>query len=365
MLAHKGATVTDPLHIANIFNDYFSSIAEKTKANIKFSNKSFQDFLHHTNEESLFITPADAYEVNLIISSLNSDKSTGPNSLPTKILELLKNEISTHLADIFNLSFSSGVFPSILKIAKVIPLHKKESKLFYPSYRPISLLSNIVKIIEKIMYNRIYKFLDKNNIIYSLQFGFRQHYSTSHALLNLTEAIMKALDDGNFACDIFVDLHKPFDTVNHSILLSKLCHYGICGLTNKWFESYLANRKQFVSVNGFVSSTSSIASSVPQGSVLGLLLFLLYINDLHVAIKHCTVHHLADDTNLFIINKPLKRLNKLLNSDLKNLINWLNANKTSLNFSKTELNVFKTKRKPLDFNMKIKLNGKDYIQLIQ
>ena len=140
MLTHKGATVTDPLHIANIFNDYFSSIAEKTKANIKFSNKSFQDLLHHPNEELLFITTTDAHEANLIISSLNSDKSTDLNSLPTKILKLLKNEISTHLADIVNLSFSSGVFPSILKIAKVIPVHKKRpitqiigQSLYYPT----------------------------------------------------------------------------------------------------------------------------------------------------------------------------------------------------------------------------------------
>ena len=101
------------------------------------------------------------------------------------------------------------------------------------------------------MYNRIYRFLDKNNIIYSLQFGFRQHYSTSYALLNMTETIIKALDDGNFACGIFVDLQVAFDTVDHSILLSKLCHYRICGLANKWFESYLANCKQFVSINGF------------------------------------------------------------------------------------------------------------------
>ena len=173
MLAHKGATVTDSLHIANIFNDYFSSIADKTKANIKFSNKSFQDFLHHPNEELLFITATDAHEVNLIISSLNRDRSTGPNSLSTKILKPLKNENSTHLADIFNLSFSSGVFPSILKIAKVIPVHKKESNLFCSNYRPIALLSNIDKITEKIMYNRIYKFLDENNIYipFSLAFG--------------------------------------------------------------------------------------------------------------------------------------------------------------------------------------------------
>ena len=157
---------------------------------------------------------------------------------------------------------------------------------------------------------------------------------------------------GNF------DLHKAFDPVDHSILLSKFCHYGIRGLANKWFESYLSNRRQFVSINGFESSTSSITCGVPQGSVLGPLLFLIYINDLHVAIKHCKVHHFADDTNLLIINKSLKRLNKLLNIDLKNLTNWLNANKISLNVSKTELIIFKPKRKPLDFSMKIKLNGK-------
>ena len=137
MLTHKDAAVTDPLRIANIFNDYLSSIAEKTKANIKFSNKSFQDFLHHPNEESLFITPTDGYELNLMMSLLNSNKSTGPNSLPTKILKLLKIEISTHLADIVNLSlvrfnrvFPSGVFPSILKVTKVIPVQKKNQSCF-------------------------------------------------------------------------------------------------------------------------------------------------------------------------------------------------------------------------------------------
>ena len=159
------------MHIADIFNDYFSSTAEKTEANITFLNKLFQDFLHLLNE-LLFIVPTDAHELNLIILSLNSNKSTGLNSLPTKILKILKNEISTLLLDIFKLSFSLGVLPSFWKLPKLYHYTKKESKLLCSNYRPISLLSNIGKIIEKIMYNRIYKFLDKNNI-YSL---YSQHY---------------------------------------------------------------------------------------------------------------------------------------------------------------------------------------------
>ena len=203
------------------------------------------------------------------------------------------------------------------------------------------------------MYNRIYKFLDKNKIIYSLQFGFRQHYSTSYALLNLTEAIIKAQD-------VFVDLQKAFDTVNHSILLRKLWYYGILGVKSKWFESYFAKRKQFVSINGFASSTSSITCGVPQGSVLVSLRFLLRINDLHVAIKHCKAHHFADNANLLIINKSLKRLHKLLKIDLNNLINWPNANKISLNVSKTEIIIFKPKRK-LRFQHENKVKWKNII----
>ena len=146
--------------------------------------------------------------------------------------------------------------------------------------------------------------------------------------------------------------------MNNSILLRKLCHYRIRGLSNKWFETYLANRKQSVSMDGFELSTSSITCGVPGESILRPLLFLIYINNLHVAIKHCKVHHFADYTNLFIIDKLLNRLNKLLNIDLKSPIIWINANKTSLNVSKRELIVFRLKRKPQDFDMKIKLNGK-------
>ena len=163
----------------------------------------------------------------------------------------------------------TGVFSSVLKIAKVITVFKKDSKLDYSNYPPISLLSNIEKILEKLIYKRLHTFLNNNSNIYNLQFGFRQQYSTSHALINITENIRKALDDGNIGCGVFVDLQKAFDTVDHQILLAKLSHYGIRGVSNDWFKSYLSNRSQYVSINGYDSGLATINCGVPQGSVLG------------------------------------------------------------------------------------------------
>ena len=284
--------------------------------------------------------------------------TSGPNSIPYRILFLLKNEISKQLADLFNLSFMTGVFPSVLKTAKVVPAFKKDSKLNYSNYRLISLLSNIEKILEKLMYKRLYAFLDYNNIIYDLEFGFRQQYSTSHALINITENIRKALDDGNIGCGVFVDLQKAFDTLDHQILLAKLNHYGIRGVSNDWFKFYLSNCNQYVSINGYESGLAAITCGVRQGSVLGPLLFLLYINDLNQAIKFCKVHHFADDTNLLCLSNSIKKLSKLVNADLKHLLNWLNANKISLNVKKTEMIIFKYKQKKLEGDLKIKLCGK-------
>ena len=150
----------------------------------------------------------------------------------------------------------TGVFPSVLKTAKLVSIFKKDSKLDYSNYRPISLLSNVEKVLEKLMYRRLYTFLNSNNIIYNLQFGFRQQYSTSHALINVTENITKALDGGNIGCGVFVDLQKAFDTADHQILLEKLNNYGICGVSN--FKSYLSNRNQYVSINDFDSGPAPI-----------------------------------------------------------------------------------------------------------
>ena len=166
------------------------------------------------------------------------------------------------------------------------------------------------------MYTRIFKFCNNNNLFYNLQFGFRQNYSTAHALISLTETIRKYLGEGKFACDIFVDLQKAFGTVEHDILLTKFKHYGVRGPANDWFKSYLSDRKQFVSINAHDSYLAPILHDVPYGSVLGPLLFLIYIDDLNQA-EFCKVHHFADDINLLHFSKS--KLNKNVNLDMKNL----------------------------------------------
>ena len=208
----------------------------------------------------------------------------------------------------------TGVFPSVLKTAKVVPVFKKDSKLDYSNYCPISLLSNIEKILEKLMYKRLYTFLDNKDIIYDLQFRFRQQYSTSHAWTNITENTRKVLDDGNIGCGVFVDLQKAFDTVDHQILLAELNHYGIRGVSNDLFKLYLSNHNQHVSINGYKPGLATINCGVPQGSVLAPLLFLLHINDLNQAIKFCKVHP-SDNTNLLCFCDSIKKLNKLVNAD--------------------------------------------------
>ena len=299
----------------------------------------------------------DPTEIECLISSLQISKSSGPYSIPVNVLHMLKKDISIPLSKIFNLSMKTGVHPDCLKLAMVIPIHKKGSKLEVGNYRPISLLSNINKLLEKVIHERTYSFLEKFNCFYKYQYGFRKGHSTNHALIEITEKIRKALDSRKFACGIFVDLQKAFDTVNHEILLEKLEHYGIRNISNSWFRSYLNNRKQLVSLNGVESETKTIKHGVPQGSVLGPLLFVIYINDLHNAIIHSQSYHFADDTHLLNINNSPKKVQKQLNIDLKLLCNWLLANKISLNSKKTEIIIFQKPGLKLKWNWNIRLNG--------
>ena len=360
----KNVLITEPKKVANLFNGYFSTIAEKLQRNIHANNEDFNIYLNNRNEYSFFINPTNDSEIiNIINSFLSLNKVYGPHSIPIDILHLIKLIVATPLSEIINLSFEKGVYIENLKLSKIIPIFKdKDSNLNCINYRPISLLSNINKIVEKIMYKQLDNFVTKHNITYNHQYGFRRNHSTNHVLLDLTEDIRNAIDANRFAVGIFIDLQKAFDTVDHHILLCKLNHYGIRGIANLWFKSYLTNRKQFVSIEGVNSNLATIEFGVPQGSVLGPLLFLIYINDLHKAIKFSTTRHFADDTNLLIKNNSLKQLKKHLNHDLRELVKWLKVNKITLNKSKTELIIFRHPNKKMNYELKIKLDVNDYIQ---
>ena len=275
----NGKIVAEPKDIANHINNFFVNVGPDLENSIpKVNHISANQYLKDRNQFNLIIAHISNEEVLELIQSL-PNKGSGPASIPLNMLKSALDLIVVPLCHIINTSFNTGVFPEMLKIAKVLPLHKSGSTLDKNNFRPISLLSIFDKIIEKIMHKRLYEFLEFHNILFENQFGFRKKNSTVYALMEITEKIKETIDSGKFGCGIFIDLKKAFDTVNHKILLTKLEHYGVRGVLLEWFESYLTGRKQYVSINGDSSDLKDITCGVPQGSVLGPLLFLLYIND--------------------------------------------------------------------------------------
>ena len=353
----KGELKSNPKEMTKALNDFFVNIGNMVEAKIPQGNTNYGSYMGERVLNSFFSTPVESDEVLGMIKKLSTNKSCGPNSIPSKILQNHSDILVDPIKMLLNRSLIEGNFPKMLKKADVCPIYKKNDKTKCENYRPISLLSNLSKIYERTMHTRIYNFLETSNALYKFQFGFRKKYSTNHALLSIVEEIRESLDNKTFACGVFIDLEKAFDTVNHSILLGKLEHYGIRGIANDWFKSYLTSREQRVKLNNVTSNYSNITCGVPQGSILGPLLFLLYINDMNKAVKHSIIHHFADDTNLLCKDKNPKMLKIKMNEDLKLIFQWLCANRLSLNVAKTEFIIFKPPRMNLDERFTLRLNG--------
>ena len=227
-----------------------------------------------------------------------------------------------------------------MKIAKVIPLFKSDAEEKLKNYRPISILPVFSKILERVIYNRIYSHVSENNLLYEKQFGFQKNNSTEYAILQLTNELKESFHDREFTVGVFIDLSKAFDTVDHNILLTKLTYFGLSKNYIKLIKNYLSNRKQFISYNCKTTALKDISCGVPQGSILGPLLFLLYVNDLKNASASLNAIMFADDTNLFVSHKNINTLFQIVNAELKNLETWFNGNKLSLNLTKTKYAFF-------------------------
>ena len=260
-----------------------------------------------------------------------------------------KEHIKLPLTHICNLSFSTGVFPCELKIANVVPIFKTNDEIIFSNYRPVSVLPVLSKLIERLMYNRLIQYINENKLLYKYQFGFQTGKSTHMTLIVLLDKISEALERGECVIGVFLDFSKAFDTVDHSILLKKMHKYGIQGLALRWFEDYLYNRKQYVTYNSYKSNYELIKCGVPQGSILGPLLFLLYINDLSSVSEACFSILFADDTNMFITGHNVNEMCNQLNADLFRVQEWLHCNKLSINVLKTHYMIFTPRNKVVDY----------------
>ena len=326
---------------------------------IKVPEGTAQDvysFMCDPIDKSMFVEPVFEQEIISIVKNCKSKSSSDCYGLNMKVLKQVIDNIVKPFTYICNQSFYEGVFPDKLKIAKVVPLFKSGEKCKFTNYRPVSLLPQFSKVLEKLYCNRLNKFIKHHNVLVDSQYGFRNEHSTSLALIDLIEELTNSIDDKKITIGIFIDLKKAFDTINHELLLHKLERYGIRGTALSWLSSYLNNRKQYVSYNGTSSSSLDISCGVPQGSILGPVLFILYINDLCNVSQFLKFVLFADDTNLFASGNNMHDLCERINQELIKVNIWFKINKLSLNLSKTNFILF-TKRNVADSQLKINIEG--------
>lgn len=362
---HNGVDINNEQDIANKFNNYFVNIGKELTNTMQPTDVSHTKYLRGTYNNTLYLYPATSEEVyNILLNLKNS--SAGHDDIDSRLLKQVSSYIIQPLTHICNLSLSNGIFPQELKLAKVLPIFKSGDPTKFNNYRPISILPSISKIFEKIIYTRIVNYLERENVLYKYQFGFRKNHSTQMALSILIDQLHNSINCKKYVLGVFLDLSKAFDLVNYNILFSKLEHYGIRGHGLKLIKDYLNEREQYVQYNTKKSPHGHINMGVPQGSILGPLLFLIYINDLP---NVCDVlfHILfADDTNIFISGNSISSMCAIMNKALSDLNIWFKSNKLLLNINKTNCMIFAPCRKKYDkHDVNLHIDGVNVLQVTE
>ena len=352
--------ITDKQLIVNELNNYFCNIGQVLANKIPTSKRPYTDYLKKQITSSFSFSMVDSETVFKIINQFKPKSSKGLDGISMKIIKSVSAIILKPLTLLINQSLMTNTFPSKLKIAKIMPLLKKPNIFKPDNFRPISLLPCISKIIEKCVFIQVYQYFENNKLIFGSQYGYRKDHSTETACLELIDKLYKHLDNNQSPFCIFIDLSKAFDTINHQILLSKLKYYGLDDHAVSWFSSYLSDRKQFVEVDGVKSPTQPINTGVPQGSTLGPLLFVIYMNDINIVSEIFKCILFADDTSLESIISlfPARTdtgVSNKINVELDKINDWLRANKLSLNVKKTKYMQFRYSQKSPNAMPKLKL----------
>lgn len=348
--------------MTEIFNNYFINVGKTLAENIAPSLEATPEGEPVPN--SFFLTPTTEQEIRTTIDSLKNGKAPGYDSITAEMLKEISEEISIPLAHLINRIFSTGFCPSQFKMSIVKPLFKKGERTKPENYRPVSLITNITKIFEKIIKGRMTQYLDKYQMISDRQYGFRRGKSTQDAIANITSRIYEGMEDGLMTIGIFLDLSGAFDTVDHKLLLGALEELGFRGTVLKLFRNYLSNRKQSVQIRDRISTRQTISCGVPQGTVLGPILFTIYINKLLTLKCGGEIFSFADDTVVLYKDDSWGNLKNKIEMGFGNVLKWFDQKYLTVNYDKTKFMPFVIYKNNLPRYEMISIQKNDTVELI-